>query len=288
MTTPFFGQVIPAMPGPLSGVPDMDGIDIDSLPVMPDDPLRAYYKPMIVGPWALRHAPMAVCPGYWSGLQVVNGLIALLRRNNVWMSISPMEIESQEIGIGFARGHVAIFGLGMGWSAAMSALRPEVEQVTVVEFDEDVLAIHEKIDLFAQLPGGVGEKVRMVHGDALEWRPDSHIDLLMPDIWLDMVSWERAEEVHDMQDNVQADAVYFWGQELEIARHAVKAGRALDDAGIAKTAATFDLPLVGLDTQDYAARTAAAAKEWMKGRWLEGTEVPPELRSAADDLPHGE
>ena len=150
-----------------------------------------------------------------------------------------METESQQIGVDFARGHVVIHGLGMGWVAAMTALKPEVERVTVVEMDDEVLEMHRQLDLFARLPGHAGEKVRIVEADALDWAPDSHVDLLMPDIWLDMISWGRAEEVHDMQANARADMVYFWGQELELARHAVKAGRALDDAAVSYTHLTL-------------------------------------------------
>ena len=262
-------------------------IDLDGLPVAPSDPLRPYYHPVAIGAWTLRVLPVAVCDGYFTGSQVVNGLVLLIRRQDVWMSLTPLEIESQQIGIDFARGHVAIFGLGMGWAAAASALRPEVEKVTVVEMDDEILALHDALGLFERLPDGVGEKVEIVHGDALEWKPDRPVDLLVPDIWLDMVSWGRAEEVHDMQANVGAEAVYFWGQELELARHAVAKGREIDDAGIAETAREFDLPLVGLDTPDYAARTRIAAKQWMKGRWLEGTEVPEDLRHPDHDKVEG-
>lgn len=270
-------------PSPRSGIPDLSHVDLDSLPRMPDDPLRDYYTPMMSGAWALRIVPISVCAGYWTGLQQVLGMPVLMRRQDVWMSVSPMETESQQIGVELARGHVAVFGLGMGWSAAMSAMRPEVEKVTIVEMDDEVLAMHRRLNLFARLPGGVGEKIEIVEGDALEWKPDSHVDLLMPDIWLDMVSWERPEEVRDMQDNVGADMVYFWGQELEFARHLARDGRPIDDEGIADMAAKWDLPLIGLDTPDYAAKTHAAAKYWMKGRWLEGTEVPEDLRSEADE-----
>ncbi|TXC74008.1 hypothetical protein FSZ31_04615 [Sphingorhabdus soli] len=261
------------------------GIDISALPVTPPDPLRDYYVPLDAGAWSLRHVPFMAMPGYWSGLQAMYGLVLLQRRTRTWMSLTPFEFESQQIGIDFARGHVAVFGLGMGWSAAMSALRPEVERVTVVELDDEVVEMHQRLRLFERLPGNVGEKVHIVHGDALEWKPDRPVDLLMPDVWLDLVSWERAEEVHDMQANVRADMVYFWGQELELARHAVRQGRSLDDAGLAQTAADFDLPLIGLDTPDYAQRTRAATRQWMLGRWLEGSDVPEDLRSKADAAP---
>lgn len=64
------------------------------------------------------------------------------------------------------------------------------------------------------------------------------------------------------------ESVYFWGQEMEIARHAKTAGRPLDAIGIAATIAAFDLPLLGPATVGYAERVAIAAERLMRDRWL--------------------
>lgn len=201
-------------------------------------------------------------------------MAALVRDSKTWMSMTPMELESQEIGVRAAHGHVVVFGMGMGWSACVSALRPEVAAVTVVELDPDVLALHRDLDLFSQLPESARAKIRVEQGDALHWEPDRTVDLLMPDIWLPLISDHRVEEVCRMQRNVRAGAVYFWGQEMEIARHAVAAGRPLDDAGIEETVRDFGLPLIGPDLPDYHKKLAAAARRWMRGRWLPGTAPP--------------
>lgn len=233
------------------------------------------YRPARIGDWEIRIAEMTLCPGYWSGVRLVTGMAALVRNGESWMSLTPLELESQEIGIRLSHGHVAIFGLGLGWSAAVCALRDEVTAVTVVERDPAVLALHRELDIFAQLPPAARDKIRLVEGDAFAWVPDRPVDLLMPDIWLYLVSDGRVEEVRRMQANVQAKSVYFWGQEMEIARHAVAAGRELDDAGIAATAAEFGLPLIGLDYPDYAVKLAAAAKARMGDRWFPAPEATP-------------
>ena len=80
---------------------------------------------------------MVLCPLLDTATQLVNGMALLTRiddgsKPHTWMSISPMEIESQEIGQ-HARGHVVVMGLGMGWAAANAALHPAVSQVTVVD-----------------------------------------------------------------------------------------------------------------------------------------------------------
>lgn len=228
---------------------------------------RNLYRPMRSGRWEL-HAPAHVLTrGYWSppGRHIMT---ALTRDGETWMSLTPLEFESQGIGVALASGHVAVLGLGMGWSAAASALRDGVTAVTVVERDRDVVAMHRALGLFARLPGGAGDKVRIVAADALDWVPDAPVDLLMPDIWLPLVSDGRVAEVQRMQANVRASAVYFWGQEMEIARHARAAGRALDADGIRATVADFALPLIGPGIPGYAECTAAAAEAWMRGCWL--------------------
>jgi hypothetical protein len=226
------------------------------------------YKPMRSGEWEIRQSANVLCQGYWGPPVLTPCLTALIRGGDVWMSITPMELESQSIGIHQAKGHVAIFGLGMGWAAAATALNASVTAVTVVEADAEVIALHRELDIFSQIPTECREKLQIVHGDAFAWKPSQPVDLLMPDIWLPLVSDGRVEEVRRMQDNVQANGIYFWGQEMEIARHAVAAGRAVDDKGIAATVADFDLPLIGMDAIDYANHVSVASKRWMGDRWL--------------------
>lgn len=232
------------------------------------------YRPTKSGDWELRIADAVLCPGYWSETVLVRDMAALVRRGSTWMSMTPMELESQEIGIRLAHGHVLIFGMGMGWSVVVCALMEAVSAVTVVEFDADVLAMHRELDIFSQLPQTARDKIRLLHDDAYTYRPDRPVDLLMPDIWLPLINDGRVDEVRRMRDNVGAAQVYFWGQEMEIARHAVAAGRALDDAGIAATIADFGLPLIGPEMTSYTERLNAAARRWMRDRWLPGTSAP--------------
>lgn len=194
-----------------------------------------------------------------------------------WMSIVPMEVESQEIGIASAHGHTAVLGLGMGWCAANVALNPAVERVTVVERDRDVLALVEALDVLGQLPEAVRAKIELVHDDALTWRPASAVDSLQADIWARFLEPRKWDEVRRIQDNVDARSIYFWGQELELWRLACRArGRVPDrleegelDALIAQTG----LPLVTDSRPDYPERIAEAASWWTPHEedwWQEG------------------
>jgi hypothetical protein len=243
-------------------------------------PLAPLYRPLESGAWRLVIGGTVLCPGYPDGVKPVQGVIALLRGSNTWMSLTPLECESQILGVEAAAGHVVIMGLGMGWVAAETALRESVSRVTIVERDPEVIALHRALDLFARLPGDAGEKVRIVEASAYDWRPDQPVDLLMPDIWLHLVEGDRVPEVRRMQDNVGAKAIYFWGQELEIARHAAAAGRRLDAGGVAATVRDFALPLVMPEHIDYPAMIRAAARQWMRGRWF-----APEHAAVLDAAP---
>ena len=168
------------------------------------------YTSRTQGDWTLELVPMLLAPGYWSPARLVHDVAVLKRRSSTWMSMTPMEMESQEIGIRLAYGHVLIFGMGMGWSAAATAMLRSVTHVTVVERDPDVIALHQALGMFAQLPDEAQAKLRIVEGDAVQYVPDSPIDLLMPDIWLPLVGGDRVGEVTRMQANVHARAIYFW------------------------------------------------------------------------------
>jgi hypothetical protein len=236
--------------------------------VPPDGFFRPRYRPLVCGDREIRILGAGILPGYWSPPALVENVPILLRRGVSWMSMTPNEFESQGIGIAFARGHVLIMGLGLGWAAAACAALDHVGAVTVVERDSDLLALHSELDIFGQLAPGDRAKLRLIPGDALTYVPDEPVDVLLADIWQPLVSDGRIEEVRAMQANAGAASVHFWGQELEIARHARAIDRAIDDEGIAATVADFGLPLAGPGYPYYAERVAAAARQWMAGRWL--------------------
>ena len=140
------------------------------------DLFRPVYRPMQGDRWRLDVTPMCMAPGYWSGPRLVTDMAALVRIEDegksirTWMSMTPIEIESQELGCRAAFGHTVVMGMGMGWATANSALRPDVTAVTVVEFDAEVIAVIGEIGVFEQLPPEARAKITVVRGDALTSR----------------------------------------------------------------------------------------------------------------------
>lgn len=196
------------------------------------------YPEYAVGQWQMRRGGVGLDRGYHSGPCVAADSAVLLRKGagdrwETWMSLSPFEIESQELACRYAHGHTVVMGLGMGWTTANIALQPTVHKVTVVERDAEVLELFEQCRVLDGLPASAAQKVGLVQADALEWRPapgTPPVDFLYADIWLGIAEPRTLPDVQCMQSHVQAREVYFWGQELVLgaqARKLVQAGEGL-------------------------------------------------------------
>lgn len=233
-------------------------------PLFSTDLFVPRYRPMRQGPWDLRIAGTILSSGYWSGTWVLDGMPVLLRQKEdgsweTWMSITPNELESQEIGVRASSGHTVILGLGMGWAAVNAALKPETTLVTVIERDPAIIDLIAAQGILDQLPAEAARKVRILQADALEWQADQPVDVLLPDIWQPLWARERANEVRQMQANIQASRIHYFGQEVEIVFNLRQAGRALTVEGIAATVAEMGLPLIGPEQEDFLPRLQAIA-----------------------------
>jgi hypothetical protein len=161
--------------------------------------------------------------GYYSSQWLIADMPLLMRRNRdnrelweTWMALTPHEIESQEPGCFCAQGHTVIMGLGMGWVAMNAALNPKVERVTVVELDQEVIELIGSSNVMGQLPPEIGAKIVIVRANAVEWQPAEPVDFLYADIWRPIADVNALADTQRMQENVRAQEVYFWGQELRL------------------------------------------------------------------------
>ncbi len=91
----------------------------------------------------------------------------VLEDGREWMLITPSEINTMVPHVEAACGKVLTYGLGLGYYAFMTARKDEVESVTVVERDADVIALFER-HIRPQL-GEAGEKITVVRSDAFEF-----------------------------------------------------------------------------------------------------------------------
>ena len=183
-----------------------------------------YYMPVYragdYGDWRVSIMGMGHDYGYVSGVQLIQNVPILTRRDNdqwlTWMSLTPHEVESQELGAKYGYGHVVIMGLGLGWVAANAALNPKVTKVTVVELDPLVIEMINTSGSLDGLPEEIRNKITIVNEDALKWKCDTKVDFLYVDIWRTLNEESVIGDVRAMQNNLHADVIYYWGQEITI------------------------------------------------------------------------
>jgi spermidine synthase len=109
---------------------------------------------------------------------------AVLEDARIWMTITPNEIETMKEPVEQAFGH---YGLGLGYYAYMVSEKANVESVTIVEANEDV------IHLFTQyiLPQFKNaQKIKVIKADALEYArkrmSKGNYDFVFTDLWHDV------------------------------------------------------------------------------------------------------
>ena len=108
--------------------------------------------------------------------------LALLKNNEIWMSLNPNEIKTMEPYIERAQGRVLVLGLGMGYVAYMMANKKEVKSVTVIEKDSNVINIFSNL-LWPSFSSK--EKIKIINDDALSYlkRKQKDFNYIFADIW---------------------------------------------------------------------------------------------------------
>ena len=111
---------------------------------------------------------------------------AVLEDGNEWMTLTPVDLDTCDEAIEAAHGKVVTFGLGLGYYAYMTARKPEVDSITVIEKSPEVIRLFEKHILpYFENP----EKLRIICADAFEYAehemPSENYDFAFVDTWRD-------------------------------------------------------------------------------------------------------
>lgn len=219
------------------------------------------YRPCAGREWTFNTMVLAACPGYFRGPQPMpHRSFGLTRDGITWMSLTPIEVESQVLFRDAARGHTVVCGLGMGLMAYGLAMNPAVTRVTVLERDPDVVAMFHAFSGFADWP--CRDKVSIVTGDA-RTAEVAGVDFLYADIWPFYRMDVMVPDMQAIHRRIPAARCGYWGQELDMVDHHVAAGgtvETFDATAVEAFRAATGLPLVGLDVvPDYPALCRRAA-----------------------------
>ena len=108
---------------------------------------------------------------------------ALMKNNTVWMSVDPSEVNTMRPYINDSKGHLLVFGLGMGYFPYLSSKNKDVKDITIIEYDQNI------IDLFKQhlLPKlDFSCPIKIIKDDAFNYIKNNDMnryDTLFMDIW---------------------------------------------------------------------------------------------------------
>ena len=108
--------------------------------------------------------------------------LALSYKNEIWMNISPNEINTMKSSIEEANGDILVFGLGLGYYPFMVALKDNVKSVTIIEKDKNIIEIFKK-HLFPFFINK--DKIQIIEADAFEFMKNNkvHYDYSFVDLW---------------------------------------------------------------------------------------------------------
>lgn len=125
--------------------------------------------------------------------------------NNIWMKISPLEIESSYMFIKYATGKVGVVGLGLGYVVQELAKKDDVTEVIVYEIEKDI------VDLY-YTNFGDNPKIKVINEDAYKVTGERfdffYVDIYEYKLTKQVVDdYNKFNELHDIKEYL------FWGVE---------------------------------------------------------------------------
>lgn len=144
----------------------------------------------------------------------------LCENGRLWMSLTPMEVQSAALAILLAKGHIAVGGLGLGYFVLRAAAKPEVKAMTVYEINPELIAWFN--EAFADRQGF--DKIRIVSGDMRKTCKGVEADLAYVDIYDALLPNEVITDSRALRRKNRFRQYIYWGWErvwFDARRHGV-------------------------------------------------------------------
>ena len=130
--------------------------------------------------------------------------------NSTWMSVTPNEVATVQPAIDNAKGKVLTLGCGMGYFTYMASLKNDVESITIVELEQDVIDLFEK-NILPQFE--FKDKVTVIKADAVEFMKDlkdGEYDYCFADIWISVCDIEPYLLIKEASRRLKKTKVDYW------------------------------------------------------------------------------
>lgn len=129
----------------------------------------------------------------------------LFEDNRIWMSVTPMEIDSHWMPIELAKGRVCVAGLGLGYYVQNIIDKPEVTEIVVYEINQDV------IDLYIKNFGN-HNKVKIINQNIIKVKNET-FDFMYVDIYPILFDNLAIDHMEILMENNNITTYFFWGME---------------------------------------------------------------------------
>jgi hypothetical protein len=108
--------------------------------------------------------------------------LTISQNNEIWMSITPHEIETMEDSLNECFGNIVVLGLGLGYYPYMASLKDNVTHITIIEKDENVIKLFEDL-ILPQFPHP--EKITIIAQDGFAYMEKNAAlyDYAFIDLW---------------------------------------------------------------------------------------------------------
>ena len=109
--------------------------------------------------------------------------LTVAQNNNIWMCITPHEIETMEQSISEANGVVGVFGLGLGYYPYMISRKENVKKIIIIERDKNAIELFTKY-ILPQFEHK--DKIEIVQADAFKYAKElnsTEINYAFVDLW---------------------------------------------------------------------------------------------------------
>jgi hypothetical protein len=128
--------------------------------------------------------------------------------NELWMNITPMEVQSHFMPIYLANGIVGVAGLGLGYAVQRMLEKDEVEQLDVYEINEDVIQLY--LNSFGHHP-----KLRIMRQDVRQMY-NMEYDFFYADIYKEQQDTQAIADYRLLMDNNMIGEYFFWTMEANV------------------------------------------------------------------------
>lgn len=111
----------------------------------------------------------------------------ILENDRLWMSVTPNEIETMKEAVSRAHGNVLTFGLGLGYFPYMISEKNNVDNITIVEMNEEIIKLFKRY-ILPQFKNA--KKINIIKADAFDYAKNyiskGNYDFVYTDLWHDV------------------------------------------------------------------------------------------------------